>query len=152
VGAFFFFFLFRFSVFLRSFLLLHRFDQGRKHRNTRGATKQVHQPKKRTSQSRKKEEAATMSTKKASKPKHHGINKSKASTNPFRVVPKGIKHFRDKATIMRLNMYSKGKSDFRSRDLPNARIEPNRRWFGVYPSSSSSIFHLPSSITKTKRS
>eukprot|EP01096_Ripella_sp_DP13-Kostka_P012105 TRINITY_DN498_c0_g1_i1.p1 TRINITY_DN498_c0_g1~~TRINITY_DN498_c0_g1_i1.p1 ORF type:complete len:890 (+),score=478.58 TRINITY_DN498_c0_g1_i1:167-2671(+) len=71
-----------------------------------------------------------MSTKKASKPKHHGINKSNASTNPFRVVPKGIKHFRDKATIMRLNMYSKGKSDFRSRDLPNARIEPNRRWFG----------------------
>ncbi|KAK9837795.1 hypothetical protein WJX74_005209 [Apatococcus lobatus] len=65
------------------------------------------------------------------KPKH-GLDVNRPS--------KGDKGSRDAATVRRLNMYkkratrdSKGKiihQDFQSKDLPNSRIQPDRRWFG----------------------
>lgn len=61
---------------------------------------------------------------------NHGLNKSTASTNPDRVLKKGTAHARSKDTILRLQMYSKGKGAFRSKELPHAVVEPNRRWFG----------------------
>ena len=80
---------------------------------------------------------------KAQKPWHRGVNSSKASTNPERVVSgKGKPSLRTKATINRLNMYKErpvrdrgGKilhQNYQSKDLPNSRIEPNRKWFGNY--------------------
>eukprot|EP01100_Stratorugosa_tubuloviscum_P010018 TRINITY_DN424_c0_g3_i1.p1 TRINITY_DN424_c0_g3~~TRINITY_DN424_c0_g3_i1.p1 ORF type:complete len:662 (-),score=303.09 TRINITY_DN424_c0_g3_i1:116-2101(-) len=79
---------------------------------------------------------------KATKRVREGINKSKASTNPDRKLPKGAKVGikRTKSTIKRLQLYRSrpvrdehGKlirGDFMSRELPtNTRIAPDRRWF-----------------------
>lgn len=76
-----------------------------------------------------------MSDKPANKPHHH-LRGGNASTNPDRAWKPG---FRDRATIKRLNMYrSRPKRDKNgviisgglSKELPNSRIAPNRRWFG----------------------
>eukprot|EP01091_Cochliopodium_minus_P009734 TRINITY_DN2462_c0_g1_i1.p1 TRINITY_DN2462_c0_g1~~TRINITY_DN2462_c0_g1_i1.p1 ORF type:complete len:749 (+),score=299.61 TRINITY_DN2462_c0_g1_i1:202-2448(+) len=82
-----------------------------------------------------------MSTQKVNKKRgFNRINKSGVATNPERTIPTGKTHMRSSATIKRLNMYrSKPKRDengklisgaFMSRDLPDARIQPDRRWFG----------------------
>ncbi|KAH3745619.1 Nucleolar GTP-binding protein 2 [Pelomyxa schiedti] len=63
-----------------------------------------------------------------------------ASTNPERPTPRGA-GMRTRSDILRLNMYRGGKAihdrngkfiyqEHHSRDLPNARIAPDRRWFG----------------------
>ena len=80
--------------------------------------------------------------------KHAAINKKSASSdNPHR-DPKGKQGLRSKSTIMRLNMYKRGKpvrnkdgkviggtllmdNKAGGKDLPSvARIAPDRRWFG----------------------
>ncbi|RGP77426.1 nucleolar gtp-binding 2 [Fusarium longipes] len=57
------------------------------------------------------------------------------------VKTKGENFYRDAKKVKRLNMYKEGKAQrnaegeitkaasFQSRDVPNARIEPNRKWF-----------------------
>eukprot|EP00033_Pygsuia_biforma_P000351 GCRY01000424.1.p1 GENE.GCRY01000424.1~~GCRY01000424.1.p1 ORF type:complete len:663 (+),score=175.93 GCRY01000424.1:174-2162(+) len=72
--------------------------------------------------------------------KRPAVGKSSSSTNPDRVKGKG--HTRDRATINRLNMYTeKAKHDKNGKFVrgpymskvtatPNARIAPNRKWFG----------------------
>ncbi|KAK9809113.1 hypothetical protein WJX72_009508 [[Myrmecia] bisecta] len=62
----------------------------------------------------------------------HGLDGNRPS--------KGAKNMRDAATVRRLNMYKKkavrdkkGKvihEEFQSKELPNSRIQPDRRWFG----------------------
>ncbi|KAF4422057.1 hypothetical protein F53441_14331 [Fusarium austroafricanum] len=54
---------------------------------------------------------------------------------------KGVNFYRDAKKVKHLNMYKEGKAQrnadgeivkaasFQSRDIPNARIEPNRKWF-----------------------
>ena len=72
--------------------------------------------------------------------KKRGFNRIKTAntpTNPERVSPKGKTHLRDSATIKRLNMYrskptrnKKGHiitGAFMSKELPIARIQPDRR-------------------------
>lgn len=87
--------------------------------------------------------ANTTKKHKAQKPWHRGINPSKASTNPERVISaKGKSSLRTKATINRLNMYKDRPvrnrtgqivhQTYQSKDLPTTRIEPNRKWFGKY--------------------
>ncbi|EKE41640.1 hypothetical protein ENUP19_0092G0032 [Entamoeba nuttalli] len=60
--------------------------------------------------------------------------------NPNRVIPKGINNPRSKAKINRLKMYrTKARHDengkvlwqeYQSNEKPEARIQPDRRWFG----------------------
>jgi hypothetical protein len=62
------------------------------------------------------------------------------------VKVKGENFYRDAKKVGRLNMYKEGKpirnkngdilkaASFQSREIPTARIEPNRKWFGMYPS------------------
>lgn len=74
------------------------------------------------------------------------ITKSKSSSNPDRPVPPGQQHLRSKATINRIKVYrqqpirdEKGKIlkwEYQSKDVPTARILPNRKWY--QPSRSSS--------------
>jgi nuclear GTP-binding protein len=79
-----------------------------------------------------------MSDKPANKA-HHGLRRGNASTNPDRKLPGSNHGMRDRATIKRLAMYkSKPKRNKQgvivsgglSKELPLARIAPNRRWFG----------------------
>ncbi|KAL3138740.1 Nuclear/nucleolar GTPase 2 [Trebouxia sp. C0010 RCD-2024] len=81
-------------------------------------------------------QAAKTKTVDSRKPKHSN-DSSRPSKTP---VGKGGKEHRDASTVRRLNMYKtrakrdkKGKvihEDFQSKDLPNSRIQPDRRWFG----------------------
>eukprot|EP01088_Endostelium_zonatum_P022526 TRINITY_DN977_c0_g1_i1.p1 TRINITY_DN977_c0_g1~~TRINITY_DN977_c0_g1_i1.p1 ORF type:complete len:745 (+),score=337.20 TRINITY_DN977_c0_g1_i1:99-2333(+) len=83
---------------------------------------------------------ASTKPKKAHKPWHKPASTSRASTNPDRKAPKGVANPRTKNTMKRLNMYRSrptrnvdGKilhQEFQSKELPNARIQPDRRWFG----------------------
>ena len=60
--------------------------------------------------------------------------------NPNRKVPEGVANPRSKSKINRLKMYrTKARRDkngkilwqeYQSKELPNARIQPDRRWFG----------------------
>lgn len=68
------------------------------------------------------------------------------------VKVKGENFYRDAKKVGQLNMYKEGKpirnkngdilkaASFQSREIPNARIEPNRKWFGMY-FSCSDCFH-----------
>lgn len=70
------------------------------------------------------------------KPKHSN-DSSRPSKTP---KGKGGKEHRDASTVRRLNMYKtravrdkKGKiihEEYQSKELPNSRIQPDRRWFG----------------------
>lgn len=60
------------------------------------------------------------------------------------VKVKGENFYRDAKKVGQLNMYKEGKpirnkngdilkaASFQSREIPNARIEPNRKWFGTF--------------------
>lgn len=60
------------------------------------------------------------------------------------VKVKGENFYRDAKKVGQLNMYKEGKpirnkngdilkaASFQSREIPNARIEPNRKWFGMF--------------------
>ncbi|KAK9382955.1 NUC091 domain-containing protein [Kockiozyma suomiensis] len=64
------------------------------------------------------------------------------SDKPGNLKLKGENFYRDTAKVKKLNMYKEGRAQrnaqgeitkaasFQSTEVPNARIEPNRRWFG----------------------
>lgn len=84
----------------------------------------------------KKSNAITKSAN-ASGKKGSSFSKSMASTNPNRPDPSRNKKgsmYRDRATINRLNMYTK-KPDYKkmhekNNDPTAGRVEPDRKWFG----------------------
>jgi len=71
--------------------------------------------------------------------RNRGNGHSASSTNADRNTSKG-EHLRDRATIKRLKIYSTKpirdksgkiiKYDLQSKEVPDARVAPNRRWFG----------------------
>lgn len=78
--------------------------------------------------------------------------KDTAGDGMANVKVKGENFYRDAKKVGQLNMYKEGKpirnkngdilkaASFQSREIPNARIEPNRKWFGMY-FSCSDCFH-----------
>lgn len=70
--------------------------------------------------------------------------KDTAGDGMANVKVKGENFYRDAKKVGQLNMYKEGKpirnkngdilkaASFQSREIPNARIEPNRKWFGMF--------------------
>lgn len=70
--------------------------------------------------------------------------KDTAGDGMANVKVKGENFYRDAKKVNQLNMYKEGKpirnkngdilkaASFQSREIPNARIEPNRKWFGTF--------------------
>jgi nuclear GTP-binding protein len=74
------------------------------------------------------------------KEKNRRVREGKTSDGNLRV--KGENFYRDANKVKKLNMYKEGRAQrnargdivqaasFQSTEIPNARVEPNRRWFG----------------------
>lgn len=70
--------------------------------------------------------------------------KDTAGDGMANVKVKGENFYRDAKKVAQLNMFKEGKpirnrngdilqaASFQSREIPNARIEPNRKWFGMF--------------------
>ena len=64
------------------------------------------------------------------------------SNNMSNVKVKGENFYRDRAKVKKVNMFKDGKpvrnakgdivkaASYQSKEIPKARVEPNRRWFG----------------------
>lgn len=80
---------------------------------------------------------------KAKKEKNRRVREATASSDGMaNVKVKGENFYRDAAKVKKVNMYKDGKpvrnakgdiikaAAFQSKEIPKARVEPNRRWFG----------------------
>jgi nuclear GTP-binding protein len=80
---------------------------------------------------------------KAKKEKNRRARESATSSDGMaNVKVKGENFYRDAAKVKKVNMYKDGKpvrnakgdivkaAAFQSKEIPKARVEPNRRWFG----------------------
>jgi len=77
------------------------------------------------------------------KEKSRRTREAEASSDGLRPIKlKGENFYRDASKVKKLNMYKEGKpvrnakgeivkaAAFQSKEIPKARVEPNRRWFG----------------------
>jgi nuclear GTP-binding protein len=80
---------------------------------------------------------------KAKKEKSRRVRENEASSDGIITAKvKGENFYRDAAKVKKVNMYKGGKpvrnakgdiikaAAFQSKEIPKARVEPNRRWFG----------------------
>ena len=80
---------------------------------------------------------------KAKKEKNRRVREAATSSDGMaNVKVKGENFYRDAAKVKKVNMYKDGKpvrnakgdivkaAAFQSKEIPKARVEPNRRWFG----------------------